>query len=64
MNRDEREIRDLVASWMKATREGDSETVLNLMADDAIFLVPGLGTLRKGSVRIRFQGFGKSVNEE
>lgn len=41
MNRDEKEIRDLVAAWMKATKEGDAETVLDLMADDATFIVPG-----------------------
>ena len=41
MTRDEEEIRDLVATWMQATREGDGETVLGLMADDARFIVPG-----------------------
>ena len=41
MQRDEDEIRELVARWMKATKEGDSGTVLGLMADDCIFIVPG-----------------------
>ncbi|MFC4258075.1 YybH family protein [Marinobacter lacisalsi] len=41
MSSDEDEIRELVAKWMKATKEGDSETVLGLMADDATFIVPG-----------------------
>ena len=41
MRSDEDEIRELVARWMRATREGDSDTVLSLMADDATFLVPG-----------------------
>lgn len=41
MQSDEDEIRELVAKWMKATKEGDSETVLSLMADDCIFIVPG-----------------------
>lgn len=41
MQRDEDEIRELVAKWMKATKEGDSETVLSLMADDCLFIVPG-----------------------
>ena len=35
--RDERAIRDLMAVWMAATEAGD-ERVLNLMADDAMFL--------------------------
>ena len=41
MTDDERAIRDLVASWMAASQAGDIDTVLNLMADDAIFMVPG-----------------------
>jgi uncharacterized protein (TIGR02246 family) len=41
MSLDEQQIRDLVASWMKATQAGDTETVLGLMADDAVFLVAG-----------------------
>ena len=38
---DERAIRDLVATWMAASRAGDTAKVLSLMADDAIFQVPG-----------------------
>jgi uncharacterized protein (TIGR02246 family) len=41
MQNDEREIRQLVATWMEATRAGDIETVLSLMADDVVFLLPG-----------------------
>jgi len=41
MTADEREIRTLVATWMAATRAGDVDTVLGLMADDVVFLVPG-----------------------
>ena len=41
MNAEEKEIRELVSTWMKATREGDANTVLGLMADDAKFVVPG-----------------------
>lgn len=41
MSEDERAIRDLVANWMEATKAGDSASVLRLMADDALFLVPG-----------------------
>lgn len=41
MNADERAIRELVATWMSATRAGDIDTVLALMADDAVFLQPG-----------------------
>jgi uncharacterized protein (TIGR02246 family) len=38
---DERAIRDLVKDWMSATRAGDLPAVLNMMADDVIFMVPG-----------------------
>ena len=41
MTEDERAIRNLVDTWMSATRAGDIETVLNLMADDVIFMVAG-----------------------
>jgi uncharacterized protein (TIGR02246 family) len=41
MTADERAIRDLVATWMKASEVGDVDTVLKLMADDVIFTVPG-----------------------
>jgi uncharacterized protein (TIGR02246 family) len=41
MNKDEQEIRDLVATWLAASKEGDLAAVLSLMADDVIFMVPG-----------------------
>jgi uncharacterized protein (TIGR02246 family) len=41
MNSDEQQIRELVASWMSATRAGDISTVLSLMTDDVVFLVAG-----------------------
>ena len=47
MQDDEQEIRQLVSTWMAATKAGDVETVLSLMADDAVFLVPGKPVMRK-----------------
>jgi uncharacterized protein (TIGR02246 family) len=47
MNDDERQIRDLVSTWMDATKAGDVDTVLSLMTDDAVFLVPGGNVMRK-----------------
>lgn len=41
MTDDEQAIRDLVATWIKASESGDAQTVLGLIADDAIFMVPG-----------------------
>ena len=52
MTDDERAIRDLVATWMKASETGDVETVLSLMADDAIFMVPGREPFGKDTFRV------------
>jgi len=41
MPSDEQQIRQLVETWMTATKAGDNEIVLGLMADDVIFLVAG-----------------------
>jgi uncharacterized protein (TIGR02246 family) len=41
MQSDEQEIRQLVATWITATKAGDIETVLSLMAEDVVFLMPG-----------------------
>jgi uncharacterized protein (TIGR02246 family) len=41
MSSDEKQIRDLVATWMSATKAGDLETVLSLMTEDVVFLVVG-----------------------
>ena len=47
MQNDEQEIRQLVSTWMTASKSGDVDTVLSLMSDDAIFLVPGQPVMRK-----------------
>lgn len=47
MQNDEEEIRQLVSTWMDASKAGDVETVLSLMADDVVFLVPGQPVMRK-----------------
>ena len=41
MSDDERAIRDVVETWMDATRRGDIDTVLDLMTDDVLFMTPG-----------------------
>ena len=41
MPSDEARIRTLVDTWQAATLAGDVDTVLGLMTDDAVFLVPG-----------------------
>jgi uncharacterized protein (TIGR02246 family) len=41
VNAEEQAIRDLIDTWMKASRDGDTATVLSLMTDDVVFMVPG-----------------------
>ncbi|HQR69112.1 MAG TPA: SgcJ/EcaC family oxidoreductase [Burkholderiaceae bacterium] len=47
MQSDEETIRQLVATWMAASQSDDVETVLSLMTDDAVFLVPGTTVMRR-----------------
>jgi uncharacterized protein (TIGR02246 family) len=47
MTPDEQQIRELVRTWMEATRAGDVDTVLGLMTDDVVFLQPGREPMRK-----------------
>jgi uncharacterized protein (TIGR02246 family) len=41
MQTDDQQIRALVATWMAATKAGDVQTILGLMTEDVVFLVPG-----------------------
>lgn len=44
---DETAIREVVATWMAASRSGDVDTVLDLVSDDVVFLTPGRPPMRK-----------------
>jgi len=41
MTDDEPAIREVVETWVRASRSGDTATVLSLMTKDAVFMVPG-----------------------
>lgn len=41
MTDDEKAIRKVVETWTAASKAGDTATVLRLMTDDVIFMVPG-----------------------
>jgi uncharacterized protein (TIGR02246 family) len=43
---DEQQIRDLVATWLRASTAGDLPTVLSLMSEDVVFLLPGQVPMR------------------
>ena len=49
MQSDEEQIRELVATWMAASKAGDVPPVLDLMADDVVFLVPGQPPMDKSA---------------
>ncbi len=38
---DKQAIRDSVNTWLAASKNGDLPTLLNLIADDVLFIVPG-----------------------
>ena len=41
MSEDERANHALIDRWMAATKAGDIGSVLDLMTDDVVFMVPG-----------------------
>lgn len=41
MTEDERAVRELVDTWMRASMAGDLPTVLDLMSEDVVFMTPG-----------------------
>lgn len=47
MSSDDQEIRELVSTWMAASKAGDVGKILSLMSDDVGFLVPGQPVMRK-----------------
>ena len=46
MENDEKAIRELVTTWLDASKAGDTEKVLSLMTDDVVFLVAGQPPMR------------------
>ena len=40
-HKEEHAIRELVDNWLTASKSGDLKTMLSLMADDVLFMVPG-----------------------
>jgi uncharacterized protein (TIGR02246 family) len=63
MTDDERAIRDLIATWMDASHAGDIDTVLSLMTDDVVFMVPGREPFGKEAFAAASQGM-KGVRME
>ena len=57
MSDDEREIRALVQTWTDASLAGDTATVLSLMTDDVVFMVPSAEPFGK-------EAFAKASNAQ
>lgn len=60
MTDDERAIRQVVETWMAASRSGDLATVLGLMAEDVVFMVPGREPFGKEVFAVLSTGAGDS----
>jgi uncharacterized protein (TIGR02246 family) len=56
MTDDERAIRELIDRWMAASKAGDTATVLSLMTDDVVFMVPGREPFGKQEFAAASQG--------
>jgi uncharacterized protein (TIGR02246 family) len=46
MTNDEQQIREVIATWMRATAAGDLAQILKLMDEDVVFLVMGQPLMR------------------
>src|ERR1700761_3874545 len=57
MTDDERAIRELVDTWLAATRDGDFATVASLIAEDVVFMVPGEKPFGKAAFMAGSEGF-------
>lgn len=62
MQTDELEIRQLVTTWMTASKAGDIQKVLSLMTEDVVFLMPGQSIMRKADFAAAMQAQSRSYS--
>jgi|SRR3954471_14634791 uncharacterized protein (TIGR02246 family) len=60
MTDDERAIRDVVETWMAASKSGDIAAVLALMTEDVVFMVPGQEPFGKEAFAAASNGLGET----
>ena len=60
MTRDEQAIREVVETWVRASRSGNTATVLSLMTKDAVFMVPGREPFGREAFEVAAAGEGAS----
>lgn len=53
---DEQAIREWLDKWLRASAAGDSETMLPMLADDMVFLVPGAPPFGKQEFKAAWDG--------
>ena len=56
MSEDQRAIRNAIQTWMDSNKAGDTATVLSLMAEDVLFMVPGRAPFGKEGFAAASQG--------
>src|SRR4029079_17244979 len=56
MQSDEQAIRELISTWLAASKAGDTERVLSLMTDDVVSLVSGHEPMRGKAAFAASQG--------
>lgn len=62
---DEQAIRNLVEEWHRTTAVGDTTSLMNLMADDVVFLTAGQPPMRgREAFRVAFDAVLKSMRIE
>ena len=69
---EEEKIRNLISTWLAASKSGDTETVLDLIHDEALFLVPGVEPFGKSAFaaaseqmkNLRFEGESEILEVE
>lgn len=64
MANDEQAIRDLIAAWLRATAAGDLSQVLKLIADDVVFLTPGVEPFGRKEFEAGFKGMQSQMRIE
>ena len=61
MESDEREIREVHSTWIRAVNAGDLVRLLTLMADDVVFLNPGQAPLGRDGFSANFSAAHQRV---
>ncbi len=56
MNPEEQAIRNVIADWCRASASGDSNSMVKMLADDMVFIVPGQPPFGKKEFKAAWDG--------